>query len=89
MIYLDTLYGSRSYRIFAVVDMLVSEWDASTALFSNSNTFMRFVNRAIKQSLYETGVTVDADDNILTLITCDRSYGGATGRLLVMAVELK
>ena len=28
-----------------------------------------------------------ASQNILTLITCDRSYGGATGRLLVMAVQ--
>ena len=89
LIYLDTLYGSRSYRIFAVVDMLVSEWDASAASFSSSNAFMRFVNRAVKQSLYETGVNVDAEDNILTLITCDRSYGGAAGRLLVMAVELQ
>ena len=89
LIYLDTLYGSRSYRIFAVVDMLASDWDASAASFSGSNAFMRFVNRVIKQSLYETGVNVDADDNILTLITCDRSYGGAAGRLLVMAVELQ
>ena len=31
----------------------------------------------------------DNKDNILTLITCDRSYGGVTGRLLVMAVELQ
>ena len=89
LLHLDTLYGSRSYRIFAVVDMLVSDWDASAASFSGSSAFMRFVNRATKQSLYETGVNVDADDNILTLITCDRRYGGAAGRLLVMAVELK
>ena len=89
LIQLDSLYGTRTYRVFAVVNMNVSDWDASTASFSGSSAFMRFVNLAIKQSLYETGVKVDADDNILTLITCDRSYGGATGRLLVMAVELQ
>ncbi len=89
LIQLDSLYATRTYRVFAVVNMNVSDWDASTASFSGSNAFLRFVNRAIKQSLYETGVKVDADDNILTLITCDRSYGGATGRLLVMAVELQ
>ena len=89
LIRLDSLYGTRTYRVFAVVNMNVSDWDASTASFSGSSAFLRFVNRAIKQSLYETDVKVDADDNILTLITCDRSYGGATGRLLVMAVELQ
>ncbi len=89
LIQLDSLYATRTYRVFAVVNMNVSDWDASTASFSGSNAFIRFVNRAIKQSLYETGVKVDADDNILTLITCDRSYGGATGRLLAMAVDLQ
>ena len=89
LIQLDSLYGTRTYRVFAVVNMNVSDWDASTASFSGSSAFLRFVNRAIKQSLYETGVKVDADDNILTLITCDRSYGGVTGRLLIMAVELQ
>ena len=87
MIQLDTLYGSRTYRIFAVVDMLVSEWDAATASFSGSDAFMRFVNRAKDAALYDTGVQVNESDHILTLITCDRSYGGASGRLLVMAVE--
>ena len=88
-IQLGSLYGTRTYRVFAVVNMNVSDWDASTASFSSSSAFLRFVNRAIKHSLYEIGVKVDADDNILTLITCDRSYGGAAGRLLVMAVELQ
>ena len=36
-------------------------------------------------AILETLVT--AEDNILTLITCDRSYGGASGRLIVMAVQ--
>ena len=89
IIRLDTLYGSRSYRIFAVVNMKVSDWDPATASFSSNESFLRFVNRAVCRSLYDTGVSVDANDNILTLITCDRSYGGASGRLLVMAVEQK
>ena len=33
------------------------------------------------------GVEVKEDDHILTLITCDRSYGEASGRLIVMAVQ--
>ena len=87
MIRVNSLYGDRTYRIFAVLNMNVSDWDAATASFSSNESFLRFVNRAIKQSMYNTGVKVSAEDNILTLITCDRSYGGASGRLIVMAVQ--
>lgn len=84
---LDTLYGTRTYRIFAVVNMKVSDWDAATARFSSNEDFLSFVNRAKNKSLYDTGVAVKSTDNILTLITCDRSHGGASGRLIVMAVQ--
>ena len=84
---LDSLYGSRMYRIFAVVNMSVADWDASTASFPDNRSFLRFVERAREQALYETNVPVKAEDHILTLITCDRSYGGVTGRLIVMAVQ--
>ncbi|MBQ8160228.1 MAG: sortase [Clostridia bacterium] len=84
---LSSLYGERTYRIFAVLNMKVSDWDAATASFSSEDDFLRFVQRAAKKSLVDTGVQVTAEDSILTLITCDRSYGGASGRLLVMAVQ--
>lgn len=87
LIRLDSIYGTRTYRIFAVVNMKVSDWDAATASFSGDVDFLGFVNRAKKKALYDTGVEVNATDNILTLITCDRSYGGASGRLIVMAVQ--
>lgn len=87
LIRVSALYGERTYRVFAVLNMKVSDWDAATASFSSNESFLRFVNRAIKDSLVDTGVQVMAEDNILTLITCDRSYGGASGRLIVMAVQ--
>lgn len=87
LIRLDTLYGTRTYRIFAVVNMKVSDWDAATARFSSDEDFLSFVNRAKHKALYDTGVAVKSTDNILTLITCDRSHGGASGRLIVMAVQ--
>ena len=86
-IHLETLYGVRDYRVFAVVSMNVNDWDAATAYFSGDAAFMAFVNRARQEALYVTGVPVTAEDHILTLITCDRSYGGADGRLIVMAVQ--
>ena len=87
LIHVSSLYGDRTYRVFAVLNMKVSDWDAATASFSSDESFMRFINRAVKKSMVDTGVQVTAEDNILTLITCDRSYGGASGRLIVMAVQ--
>jgi len=83
---LDTLSGKRTYTIFAVINMKNDDWNPSTADFISSDEFMTFVNRAKEQSLYDTGVSVSSSDRILTLITCDRSYAGKNGRLVVMAV---
>lgn len=83
---LDTLSGLRTCTIFAVVNLVQDDWDPSTADFASTDDFMAFVNRAKEQALYDTGVSVSASDCILTLITCDRSYDGKDGRLVVMAV---
>ena len=87
VITLDSVYGRRSYRIFAVLNMKVSDWDPAAASFGSGKAFLQFVNRAKRKVLYSTDVEVKEDDHILTLITCDRSYGGASGRLIVMAVQ--
>ena len=84
---LDTIYGRHSYRIFAVLNMKVSDWDPAAASFGSGKAFLQFVNRAKQKALYSTGVEVKENDHILTLITCDRSYGGASGRLIVMAIQ--
>ena len=86
-IVLDSLYRHSEYTIFAVVNMKVGDWDPSRTTFSGDAAFMAFVNRAKSESLYDTGVEVGADDHILTLITCDRSYAGKEGRLVILAVE--
>ena len=84
---LDSLYRRSEYTIFAVVNMKVGDWEPSRTTFSGNAAFMAFVNRAKSESLYDTGVEVGADDHILTLITCDRSYAGKEGRLVILAVE--
>lgn len=86
-IYLDTLYHTSIYTIFAVIDMRSGEWDASVSSFASEQSFLDFISRAKALSLYDTGVEVSAGDRVLTLITCDRDFGGADGRLVVMAVE--
>lgn len=87
VITLDSIYGRRSYRIFAMLNMRVSDWDPAAVSFGSGKAFLQFVNRAKQKALYSTDVEVKEDDHILTLITCDRSYGGASGRLIVMAVQ--
>ena len=87
IIQLDTIYGERTYRIFAVVNMQVGDWDAATADFASGQAFQAYVDRARAKALYDSGAAVGADDHILTLITCDRSAGGASGRLIVLAVQ--
>lgn len=87
VITLDSIYGRRSYRIFAVLNMKVSDWDPAAASFGSGKAFLQFVNRAKRKALFNTGVEVKENDHILTLITCDRSYSGASGRLIVMAVQ--
>lgn len=87
VIYLDSLYHSGAYRIFAVINLVSGEWDASRASFAGDEDFSSFVQMAQAQSLYDTGIEIDPNDRILTLITCDRSYAAEEGRLIVMAVE--
>ncbi len=87
IIYLDTLYHAGTYKVFAVLNMQNGDWEPSTADFVGNDTFLAFARQAKAQSLYDTGITLLATDYILTLITCDRSYGGRDGRLVVMAVQ--
>lgn len=86
-VYLDTLYRGGTYKIFAVVNMHSGEWNPAQADFSDDAAFLAFVRQAKAQALYDTGVEVNMADELLTLITCDRSYGGKSGRLVVMAVK--
>ena len=87
IIYMDSLYHAGNYKVFAVINLVNGEWDVSTASFANDADFLAFVRQAQARSLYDTGVEVNTDDRILTLITCDRSYAAKDGRLIVMAVE--
>ena len=62
-------------------------WDVAAAGFADELAFQAFLTRAQAAALYDSGITVDTQDHILTLITCDRSYHGKDGRFIVMAVK--
>lgn len=84
---LDSPFRRTTYKVFAVINLRVGDWEPATAHFDSDEAFLNFVQNAKEQSLYDTGVEVTAKDHILTLITCDRNYVGEDGRLAVMAVE--
>ena len=73
--------------MFAALNMRESDWDAAKADSSSDADFLSFVYRAQALSFYDTGIEVGANDQILTLITCDRDYHSENGRLIVMAVR--
>ena len=86
-VYFDTLYDFGEYTVFAVFNMTLGEWDVAAAGFTDNLAFQAFLTRAQAASFYDTGITVDTQDHILTLITCDCSYHGKDGRFIVMAVK--
>ena len=85
---LDSIFRSNTYRVFAVVNWdNDGDWMPMQTSFGSTEEFTAFVQEAQRRSLYDTGVSVPETAEILTLITCDRSFGGANGRLAVMAVK--
>ena len=87
-ILLDSIFRSNTYRVFAVVNWDIDgDWMPMQTSFSSTEEFSAFVQEAQHRSLYDTGVSVPENAEILTLITCDRSFGGVNGRLAVMAVK--
>ena len=85
---LDSIFRSNTYRVFAVVNWDIDgDWMPMQTSFGSTEEFTAFVQEAQRRSLYDTGVSVPEAAEILTLITCDRSFGGANGRLAVMAVK--
>ena len=85
---LDSIFRSGKYRVFAVVNWNIDgDWMPMQTSFSNTEEFSAFVQEAQHRSLYDTGVSVSEDAELLTLITCDRRFGGTNGRLAVMAVK--
>ena len=55
--------------------------------FENDKEFETFVNYFKSKSLYDTGISVSKDDDILTLSTCE--YSQTNGRFVVMAKRIK
>ena len=66
---------TRTYQIFAVLNIDLNNLDDSLeftqASWDSNNAFNAFISDSINNELYKTGVSVDTEDKLMTLVTCD------------------
>ena len=88
LIQFDSLYESRSYRVFAVFKTSgnVGEGFAYHTFVNAASPaeFTSFVSRCKELAMFDTGITPEYGDKLLCLSTCE--YTMANGRLVVVAV---
>ena len=86
----DTLYEHHTYRIFAVFKTTASVGEGFRYhQFIDAYTeeeFNEFVSTCKELAFYDTGITPQYGDKLITLSTCE--YTQANGRLVVVAVRV-
>jgi len=89
-IYFDTVSEYHTYEIMAVfLTTAVKNKGFAYHLFEtapNDEAYYQFVNTCKELSLYETGVTAQPGDKLITLSTCDYTF--SNGRLVVVAKRI-
>jgi len=88
-VWFATELGSRAYEIFAVIHTTVQADDADAFPFyrfvdaAAPEDFADYVSACQARALYDTGISAEYGDKLLTLSTCDNITDD--GRLLVIA----
>lgn len=81
---------TRTYQIFAVINVDLNNPDDSLEFtqsnWDSNNAFNAFISDSINRELYKTGVTVDSEDKIMTLVTCDTRDNNK--RIIVIAKKI-
>lgn len=90
----STLYKNSTYKIYAVILLNAVKEDDNGYIyniakqsFSSVQEFNDWRDEAYARSVIETGVDVEIDDNIITLVTCSSDFENA--RLVIMARETR
>lgn len=86
----DTLYGFGTYEILAVFKTAAGAKDEfSYHKFADGNQegFDQYISQCKAMSLYDTGVTAQKGDRLITLSTCE--YTRENGRFAVVAKKIK
>lgn len=85
----DTLYEEGTYEIVAVFVSKVYDVDEDVFKYysfyraENQQQFDEYIQNVKKLSLYDTGVTAEYGDTLITLSTCE--YSQTDGRMVVVA----
>ncbi len=85
-IFFSTLYDELKWEVFSVYVTDVN-FDYIRVSFDADNDFLEFVDVLKEKSIYETDITLDSNDIILTLSTC--SYEFENARTVVHAKLLE
>lgn len=89
-IFFNTLQGEEKYQVFAVFSTPVyTGSDFAYYTFTkaeNRKSYETFIEAVKERSFYDTGITADYGEKLLTLSTCE--YSQENGRLVVVAKKI-
>ncbi|MCR5420157.1 MAG: class B sortase [Lachnospiraceae bacterium] len=89
----ETLYGRYMFEIFAIFRSEVFDEDTEDFRYfdyiqiPNKDAYMEYVSGAKGNSLYDTGITAQWGENLITLSTCE--YSKTNGRLVIVGREIQ
>lgn len=81
-IYFDTLYESYEIEVFAAYETTIDFYYIETD-FSSDAQFAQFIDEVQERSVIDMDVTVNPEDQILTLSTCNNSVNSKDKRYVV------
>ena len=84
----DTLYESYDAEIFAVYKT-TTDFDYIQTNFTSDEDYGLLLEEIRENSLYQSDIQINEDDQILTLSTCDYELDPREGRLVVHAKLVK
>ena len=88
----DTLYEKQTYEVVAIFKTVVYTDSANEFRyyqFSDAETleqFDEYIQRVKEKALYDTGVSAEYGDKLITLSTCE--YSNKNGRIVLVAKKV-
>lgn len=86
-IYLDLLSTHLEYQVFSAYST-ESDFNYRRTVFKDDVDYLSFLNTVKSKSEHDFGITLSPKDKIVTLSTCDKSYGN-DGRIAIHAKLVK
>ena len=92
-VYLDTLFDEREYEVVSAFRSQIYKEDTDAFKYYEyigpltEKRFNTYVKNVKKRSLYDTGITPEYGDQLLTMVTC--AYHTEEGRFVVVARRKK